>query len=119
MQHGYRRNLEVTMPSFARDPRVKLLMSYDILAETQQAYYEFVLREFIPKAQEMGLAISEAWHTAYGDYPTRMTGFVAPDSETLNKILQSNEWADLRDRLDPFVTNLRFKIVPYRDGFQF
>jgi hypothetical protein len=111
--------MEVSMPSFTRDPRVKLIMSYDILTEMQQAYYEFVLREFIPKAQELGLAISEAWHTAYGDYPTRMTSFVAPDRETMNKILQSDEWTDMRERLESFVTNLRFKIVPYRDGFQF
>ncbi len=107
------------MPSPTQDSRVKLLMFYDIVPESQKAYYEFILREFIPKAQEMGLAISEAWHTAYGDYPVRMTGFVAPDSETMGKILKSDEWADLRERLDPFVTNLRFKIVPYRDGFQF
>jgi hypothetical protein len=107
------------MPSAHQDSRVKLLMSYDIVAESQQAYYEFILREFIPKAQEMGLAISEAWHTAYGDYPARMTGFVAPDRKTLDKILQSDEWADLRERVDPFVTHLQFKIVPYRDGFQF
>ena len=107
------------MPSSTGDPRVKLLMSYDIVTQSQQTYYEFILREFIPKAQEMGLAISEAWHTAYGDYPTRMTGFVAPDRKTLDKIMQSDEWADLRERLDPFVTNLRFKIVPFRDSFQF
>jgi hypothetical protein len=107
------------MPASSQDRRVKLLMSYDIASESQQAYYEFILREFIPKAQELGLAISEAWHTAYGDYPVRMTGFVAPDRETLNKIMQSDEWADLRARLDPFITNLRFKVVPFRDGFQF
>jgi hypothetical protein len=119
MQHGHRWNLEVTMPSSTQDLRVKLLMSYDIVSESQQSYYEFVLREFIPKAQELGLAISEAWHTAYGNYPVRMTGFVAPDRITLDKIMQSDEWADLRERLDPFVTNLQFKIVPYREGFQF
>jgi hypothetical protein len=107
------------MPSSTGDPRVKLLMSYDIVTQSQQAYYEFILREFIPKVQEMGLAISEAWHTAYGDYPARMTGFVAPDRKTLDKIMQSDEWADLRERLGSFVTNLRFKIVPFRDSFQF
>ena len=107
------------MPSSTGDLRVKLLMSYDIVAQSQQTYYEFILREFIPKAQEMGLAISEAWHTAYGDYPARMTGFVAPDRQTLDKIMQSDEWADLWERLGPFVTNLRLKIVPFRDSFQF
>jgi hypothetical protein len=102
-----------------QDPRVKLLMSYDILPETQQTYYEFVLREFIPKVQEMGLAIAEAWHTAYGDYPMRMTGFVAPDMETMQQVLHSEEWDQLNQQIEPFVTNLQYKVVRFREGFQF
>ena len=59
------------------DTRVKMLISYDVVPELQQAYYEFVLGELIPSAQQMGLVLSEAWHTAYGDYPIRLNGFVA------------------------------------------
>ena len=114
--HGYRRHLEVTMD---QDPRVKLLMSYDIIPETQQTYYEFILREFIPKVQEMGLAVTEAWHTAYGEYPVRMTAFVAPDMETLRSVLHSQEWERLNEQLERFVTNLQFKAVRHREGFQF
>jgi len=94
-------------------------MSYDIPQENQQAHYEFILREFIPKLQAMGLAMTNAWHTAYGDYPLRMAEFVAPDRETLAGILNSDEWAELEKQLDRFVTNLQFKVVPYREGFQF
>ncbi len=107
----------MTMPH--QDPRVKLLMSYDIIPEAQQTYYEFILREFIPRVQEMGLAVSEAWHTAYGDYPLRMTAFVAPDMETLKRVMQSEEWERLNQQLDQFVTNLQYKVVRYKEGFQF
>jgi hypothetical protein len=102
-----------------QDPRVKLLLSYDIISETQQAYYEFILRQFIPRLQAMELAMNEAWHTAYGDYPLRMMAFVAPDKETLNDILHSQEWQELEEQLGQFVTNVRLKVVPYKEGFQF
>ncbi len=121
MQHGNRRNLEVTMARSTqrRDPRVKLLLTYDILAESQQSYYEFILREYIPALQTLGLQMTEAWHTAYGDYPLRMAGFVAQDAKTLRSIMESHEWEDLQEKLKQYVVNLDWKVVGYKDGFQF
>ena len=101
------------------DPRVKMLLAYDVVPELQQAYYEFVLGEMIPSAQSMGLVLSEAWHTAYGDYPIRLNGFVAKDRTTLESILKSPEWQQLETKLKRFVVDFNRKIVPYRDGFQF
>lgn len=101
------------------DSRVKMLIEYDIVPELQQAYYEFVLGELIPSAQSLGLVLSEAWHTAYGDYPVRLNGFVARDKTTLDRILAGSEWKQLEDKLKRFVTDYHKKIVPFRDGFQF
>ena len=101
------------------DKRVKMLISYDVVPELQQAYYEFVLGEMIPTAQAMGLVLSEAWHTAYGDYPVRLNGFVAKDREALDRVLGSAEWKQLEDKLKRFVTDYKRKIIPYREGFQF
>lgn len=101
------------------DSRVKMLMSYDVVPELQQAYYEFVLGEMVPAAQSMGLVLSEAWHTAYGDYPIRLNGFVARDKAALDRILGSSEWQQLEDKLKRFVTGYHRKIVTYREGFQF
>jgi hypothetical protein len=101
------------------ETRVKLLISYDVVPELQQAYYEFVLGEMIPGAQSMGLVLSEAWHTAYGDYPIRLNGFVAKDRPMLDRIMASPEWHQLEEKLKRFVTGYKCKIVPYREGFQF
>jgi hypothetical protein len=94
-------------------------MTYDVVAELQQAYYEFVLGEMIPTAQSMGLVLSEAWHTAYGDYPIRLNGFVAHSRQELDRVLASAEWQQLEEKLRRFVNGYQRKIVPYRDGFQF
>lgn len=101
------------------DNRVKMLITYDVVSELQQAYYEFVLGEMIPTAQSMGLVLSEAWHTAYGNYPIRLNGFVAKDRAALDRVLGSAEWRQLEDKLKRFVTGYQRKIIPYREGFQF
>ncbi len=101
------------------EARVKMLITYDVVPELQQAYYEFVLGEMIPTAQSMGLVLSEAWHTAYGDYPIRLNGFVARSRQDLDRILASAEWRQLEDKLKRFVNGYHRKTVPYREGFQF
>jgi hypothetical protein len=101
------------------DTRVKMLMSYDVVPELQQAYYEFVLGELIPSAQTLGLVLSEAWHTAYGAYPIRLNGFVARSKQDLDRILATNDWQQLEEKLKRFVTSYQRKTVTYRDGFQF
>jgi hypothetical protein len=101
------------------ETRVKMLISYDVVPELQQAYYEFVLGEMVPSAQALGLVLSEAWHTAYGDYPVRLNGFVAKDRAALDRILASPEWKQLEDKLKRFVTGYKRKLIPYREGFQF
>lgn len=106
------------MTQSGQDTRVKLLLSYDIIQETQQAYYEFLMRQFLPRLQELGLAMTEAWHTAYGDYPLRLIGFVAPDMEMLRHVLSGAEWHALEERLKRFVGNYHRRTIAYRDGFQ-
>jgi hypothetical protein len=96
-----------------------MLMSYDVVPELQQAYYEFVLGEMIPSAQTLGLVLSEAWHTAYGDYPIRLNGFVARSKQDLDRILATADWQQLEEKLKRFVTDYQRKTVTYRDGFQF
>lgn len=108
------------MPEFMEpEPRLKLLISYDIVTEVQQEYVQFVMHEFIPKLQEMGLPMTEAWHTAYGNYPVRMAGFVASNEQVMTRVLQSDEWKKLQRQLGQFVTNLEIKVVAYKEGFQF
>lgn len=101
------------------DVRVKLLITYDILEENQQAYYQYVLSEFIPQAQAMGLVLTEAWHTAYGDYPARLLNFVVRDRATLHAILARDDWQRLEEKLKSFIVGYTRKIVAYRERFQF
>ena len=96
----------------------KLLLSYDVKEEHLQEYYQFVMGRYLPAMQSMGLQMSEAWHTAYGQAPNRLIGFVCGDQQTMDRLLDSEMWNSLNDELEKYVTDLHYKVIPYRGGFQ-
>lgn len=98
---------------------VKVLMTWDIAAERDQEYFEFVIGEFIPGVQRLGLQPAEAWATLYGSYPQIQVGLVATDADQAHRILKSDDWTQLQDRLFNYVKNFSYKVVPARGGFQF
>lgn len=96
----------------------KLLVSYEVKPEAMQEYYQFVMGRYVPILQSMGLQMSDAWHTAYGDAPNRLIGFVCEEQATINDVLASENWATINDQLGQFVTDFSYKVIPYRGGFQ-
>ncbi|MBM4428311.1 MAG: hypothetical protein FJ031_13920 [Chloroflexi bacterium] len=98
---------------------VKVIMTWDIAAERDQEYFEFIIGEFVPGVQRLGLQPSEAWATLYGSYPQIQVGLLATDANHARQILASTDWAQLQDRLFGYVKNYSYKIVPVRTGFQF
>jgi hypothetical protein len=98
---------------------VKLLMTWDIAPEHEQEYFEFVIGEFIPGVQRLGLEPTEAWATIYGEYPQIMVAMLAPDLPDAQRVLNSVEWGKLREQLFTFVKNYSSKVIPIKGGFQF
>lgn len=98
---------------------VKLLMSWDILPGREQEYFEFVVRDFIPGMQRLGLEPTDAWFTMYGEnQPQIITGALMPSQQAIKKVLESEDWQDLTERLLKYVEGFSTKIVPARKGFQ-
>ena len=97
---------------------VKLLMTWDIVPGREQDYFEFVVRDFIPGMQRLGLEPSDAWFTMYGQQPQIMTGAQMPILSDLEHALASDEWQSLVRQLADYVEDFQFKIVPARGGFQ-
>jgi hypothetical protein len=94
-------------------------MTWDIDGERDQSYFEFVIGEFIPGVQRLGLQPAEAWATIYGAYPQIQVGLLANDASQANDVLNSDDWTVLQDRLFDSVKNFSYKVVPARSGFQF
>jgi hypothetical protein len=96
----------------------KLLMTWDIIPGQEQAYIDFNAREFVPRLMKMGLQPMDSWFTLYGDAPQVTVGWVTDDADVIRKAIRSREWAELQRDLANFVTNFRYKVVPFTSLFQ-
>ena len=97
---------------------IKLLMSWDIKPGREQEYFEFVVREWVPGLQRIGLEPTDAWYTMYGNSPQILAGGTTKNLKDMRKILDSEEWQTLKDQLLAFVDNYEQKVVKARGGFQ-
>lgn len=98
---------------------VKLLLAYNIKPNREAEYYRYVLGEFLPNLQDVGLMMVEGWHTAYGDYPIRLLVFRAQDEANMFDILNTSKWKDGKEKLLKLVSNYEERIVQAKNIFQF
>ncbi len=97
---------------------VKLLMTWDILPGREQEYFEFVVRDFLPGMQKLGMEPSDAWFTMYGEQPQIQVAAQMANMAAVQRILKSSDWDSLTNRLKDYVANLTYKVVQARAGFQ-
>ena len=71
------------------DQKVQLVLSFDPHPERREEYFQFFMCEFIPTLELLGLKMCEAWHTAYGEYPLRLSCFHARGSYAVEEIVES------------------------------
>lgn len=93
-------------------------MTWDISSGREQEYFEFVVRDFLPRMQQLGLEPSDAWFTMYGEHPQIMVTAQMSTLAALEQAINSNEWQSLVNELLDYVENYAFKVVPARAGFQ-
>ncbi len=98
---------------------IKIIMTWDISPEREQEYFEFVVREFIPGVQRLGLELKDAWATVYGTRPQILVGALLPTVAKAHQIMRSSEWVSLHNQLEDYVINYSEKIVEAHGGFQF
>ncbi len=97
---------------------VKLLMTWDIVPGREQEYFEFVVREFVPGMQRLGITPTEAWYTTYGKRPQILTGGITETMQAMQNALTTDDWQLLREQLMEYVTNFDYKVVGATGGFQ-
>lgn len=96
----------------------KLLMRWDIRAEREAEYSDFVANEFIPRINKLGLVEIQAWYTVYGQCEQILISGVTQTVDQMTYILNSDEWDRLRQRLDELVDDFSTKVIPANAGFQ-
>lgn len=98
---------------------VKVVMTWDLKRGNEQEYFEFVVSEYLPKVNQLGLVLTDAWLTAYGERPAMLVGGVLPTVTKARHLLRSTGWLDLENELLDFVEDYDVKVFDLKGGFQF
>ncbi len=99
--------------------RAKVILTWNIKPGKEQFYYGFMVGDYLPKVNSLGLELTDAWVTIYGDEPQILVGAVMPSIEAAQTLLSSPEWQALNDQLLELVDHYVCKIAPQKGAFQF
>jgi len=96
----------------------KLLMRWDIRPEKESEYFEFLVHEFIPALNKMGISDILVWYTAYGDCEQKLAEGTTESLDKMKSVLNSEEWIVLVDKLQNYVVDFDLKVISATRGFQ-
>ncbi len=94
----------------------KLILRWDILPENEAEYFEFMVNDFIPAVNRLGLEDLQAWYTIYGECEQILFSGITPDNDQMSLILGSENWGDLQSRLHSLVDNFGKKVIANAHG---
>ena len=96
----------------------KLIMCWDVRKETESEYFEFLVHEFIPGLNKLGIDEIQVWYTAYGECEQKLASGITPDVDDMKQVLASQDWSTLTERLKDYVDDYSQKMIPATRGFQ-
>ena len=96
----------------------KVLMSWDVRSETESEYFEFLVHEFIPGLNKMGISDIQVWYTQYGDCEQKLASGIANSTQEMQIALSSHAWEELNEKLQNFVDDFSQKVIEATGGFQ-
>lgn len=99
---------------------VKVLFSYDMMQGREEECQRYVMQTLAPGLARLGLRISDAWYTLWGDHtPQILGGGLMEDERDAARLLNSSEWESLIEGLEPYVENFRVRVVEANGRIQF
>ncbi len=99
------------MADVRKSTMVKILLSYDMRRGKEEACQRYVMQTLAPGLARLGLRITDAWYTLWGDAPQILGGGIVSDLEKAREITQSGEWRELVAGLEPYVENFQVRAV--------
>ena len=98
----------------------KVLLTWNSHPQHERELFHHV-REVMNKAAPLGLQLSDAYYTMYGDAPEILLGFVPRKGleGKLEAILGSEEWKAIVDEVKQYITDYEERVVRAATHFQF
>jgi hypothetical protein len=98
---------------------VKVLISYDMREGREEECQRYVMQTLGPGMAQLGLRITDAWYTLWGNAHQIMGGGVLDSEEEASRMIYSQEWGNLIDGLRPLVDNFRIRVIDADGRFQY
>ncbi len=99
---------------------VKLLFSYDMVQGREEDCQRYVMQTLVPGLAKLGLQISDAWYTLWGeDTPQILGGGLMENERDASKLIHSSDWETLVEGMEPFVENFHVRVVEASGRIQF
>ncbi len=95
---------------------VKLVMTWDIREGKAEEYVEFAMSELVPALAKLGLSLSDAWYTMIGAGPQIIVAGWMPSPSDVHRLLISNEFEALKERLLQYVENYAWRVMAPHKG---
>ncbi len=95
-----------------REDTVKFNQTWDLIGD-KKAYGRYVIDEFYPLLEELGIVVAREWEVLIGDGPSIICEGRAMDIENLIKNLQSDRFQKAKQKLKEFVENYESRILMF------
>jgi hypothetical protein len=90
---------------------VKFNQYWTIISERREQYGKFIIREFIPGINSLGLHVVAGWSVLVGSYAEMIFESMGNDLEIIEKALMNPKYRELKDQLLEYVKFYKTKIL--------
>jgi hypothetical protein len=90
---------------------VKLMHYWTVIPSENQAYADFIINEFIPGINRLGMQTVAGWSVIVGSYSEVILEAVSEDLDQMEVALKSEEYRHLKSDLLNFIKNYKTKIL--------
>ena len=101
-----------TYSSDIREDTVKFNQMWDLVGDKKE-YGRFVIDEFYPLLEELGVLVAREWEVLIGDGPSIICEGRAKDINNLISNLQSDKFQEAKQKLKLFVENYESRILTF------
>jgi hypothetical protein len=98
--------------SDVREDTVKFNQTWDLIGDKKE-YGRFVINDFYPLLEELGISVAREWEVLIGDGPSIICEGRAKDINSLIGNLQGKKFQEAKRKLKEFVENYESRILTF------
>ena len=95
-----------------REDTVKFNQMWDLTGD-KKAYGRYVIDEFYPLLEDMGISVAREWEVLIGDGPSIICEGRAKDTRNLIQNLQSKKFQQAKQKLKQYIENYESRILTF------